>query len=219
MQKKINLKMINIIIADDHPIIRYGLKQIISDEDDMKITGEAETGMKVLELLKQNEYDILILDINLPDINGMEVLNKIKHSRYNLPVLILSVLPEEQYAIRMIETGASGYLNKMAVSDELIFAIRKVVEGGYYIKPSLSENMMSILNNDRRKILHNSLTKREFEIMCMLASGKPIRGIAEKLLLGVPTIYTYRTKILEKMNFKNDSELIQYCVKENLLIQ
>ena len=209
--------MINILIADDHPIVRSGLKQIITDEEDMVVSGEAKNGIQVLELLKEDKYDILILDINLPDITGMEVLNRIKQSKINIPVLILSVLPEEQYAVRMIESGASGYINKMAASDQLIIAIRKIIAGGFYINPALSENHASVISKNKKQTPHQNLSAREFEIMCLIASGKCVKEIAEKLTLGVPTIYSFRTKILQKLNLKNDSELIQYCIKEGLI--
>ena len=130
----------------------------------------------------------------------------------------MTVLPEEQYAIRAIEAGASGFLNKIAASEQLINAIRKIISGGYYINPDLSDNIISLINSSGKKdILHHSLSRREFEVMCLIASGKPIREIADKLLLSTPTIYTYRSKILQKMKLRNDSEIIQYCFKEGLL--
>lgn len=209
--------MIRILVADDHPIIRHGLKQILSDEKDLIIAGEAETGNQAIELLKKNEYDILILDINLPDINGLEILSYIKRLKVNVPVLVLSVLPEEQYAIRVIEAGASGYLNKIAASDQLVVAIKKIVAGGNYIKESLSDKLASVVKREKKNILHENLTQREFEVMLMIASGKTIKEIADKLYLSIPTIYANRSKIFEKMNMKSDSELIQYCVKQGIV--
>jgi DNA-binding NarL/FixJ family response regulator len=209
--------MIKILIADDHPMIRYGLKQIISEQEDMKVTGEAESGKQTLDLLKKNQYDLLILDVSLPDINGMEIIKKLRHSKHRIPILVLSALPEDQYAIRIVKAGASGFLNKMAVSEQLIDAIRKIIAGGYHISQSLSEKLISVLKNDNEENLHEKLSPREFEIMCLIASGKTVKDIADKLFLSIPSIYSYRTKILDKMNLKNDTELIQYCIKEGLI--
>lgn len=210
--------MIKILIADDHPIIRSGLKQIISLEDDMIVSDEAETGLQTLELLKVKKYDILILDINFPDINGIEVLNKIKRNNYKIKVLVLSVLPEEQFAVKALEAGASGYLNKIAASNMLIKALRKIIEGGNYVSPELSDRIVSLLyHTDKQKVQHDGLSHREFEVMCMIASGSPIREIADKLLLSIPTVYTYRSKVLQKMKMKSDAEIIQYCFKEGIV--
>jgi DNA-binding NarL/FixJ family response regulator len=210
--------MIKILIADDHPMIRYGLKQIISEQKDIKVTGEAENGKQVFEFLKKNEYDLLILDLNLPDINGVEILKKLKHSKYKIPVLILSAFPEEQYAVRLIKAGASGYLNKIAVADLLIDAIRKIISGGHYISSALSEKLVSAITNDNEENVHEKLSEREFEILCLIASGKTVKDVADKLFLSIPTVYTYRSRILEKMDMKNDNELIQYCIKEGLVL-
>ena len=210
--------MIKILIADDHPMIRYGLKQIISEQKDIKVTDEAENGMQVFEFLKKSEYDLLILDLNLPDINGIEILKKLRHSKYKIPVLILSAFPEELYAVRLIKAGASGYLNKIAVADLLIDAIRKIISGGHYISSALSEKLVSALTNDKEENMHEILSEREFEILCLIASGKTVKDVADKLFLSVPTVYTYRSRILEKMDMKNDNELIQYCVKEGLVL-
>jgi DNA-binding NarL/FixJ family response regulator len=184
----------------------------------MKVAGEAENAKKIFELLKEKEYDLLILDIGLPDMNGLEVLNKLMHSKYKLPVLVLSAYPEDQYAVRLIKSGASGYLNKMAVSEQLINAIKKVISGGYYVSDFLSNKMVSVMKKDDDEILHEKLSPREFDVMCLIASGKTIKEIADKLFLGVPTVYTYHSRILEKMNMTNDSELIQYCIKEKIVL-
>ena len=210
--------MIRILIADDHPIIRNGMRQMISDEEGMKIEGEAENGRQVFELLSNNNYDILILDLCLPDMNGMEILKKVKKSNPNMPVLILSALPEEPYAINLIKSGANGYVNKIAASEQLINAIKAVIGGKLYINPELSDRLIPILNNSEYRILHGSLTEREMEVMCLLASGKTIKSISNNLFLSIPTVYKYRNKIFQKMNMKNDSELIQYCIKQGLLM-
>lgn len=210
--------MIKILIADDHPIIRHGLKQIISEEEDMKVCGEAETGSKIFPLLKEKEIDILILDISLPDINGIEVLNKLKNIKSDVKTLILSAHPEDLYAIRCIQAGASGYINKISATEQLTVAIRKIINGGYYTSSSLSEKLISVFKNDKKKILHEDLSKREFEIMCLIGGGMSVKEIADKLFLSTPTVYTYRNRILEKMKMKNDKEIIQYCIIEGLIM-
>ena len=210
--------MIKILIADDHPIIRTGLRQIISEENDMKITGEAENAAQLFELLKKNTFDILILDISLPDLSGLEVLSKLKSMKNRVPILILSALPEEQYAVRVIKAGASGYLNKIAATDQLVSAVKKIIAGGRFISPQLSEKLLTVIGNDNGKILHEKLSPREFEIMRLIASGSTVKDIAGKLFLSIPTVYTYRTRILEKMNMKTDSEIVQYCIIEGLVL-
>ena len=210
--------MIKILIADDHPIIRYGLKQIIADEDDMVINGEAENGTQALELAKSNDYDLLVLDLSMPDINGLEVLKRIKSIKPNLPVLILSALPEEQYAVKCIKAGAVGYLNKISASSLLINAIRKILEGEKYLSYSLSKQLITDLKKEDKINIHKTLSKREYEIMVLLASGKTVKEIAAALALSVPTIYTYRARIFNKMNFKNEIELAKYCNSESLVL-
>lgn len=210
--------MIKILIADDHPIIRHGLKQIISEESDMEVTGEAENGNRVYELLKNSNFDILILDISLPDINGIEILNKLKRNYSELPVLVLSAHPEDQYALRTIQAGAMGYLNKITASEQLVSAIRKIISGSYYTSPTLSDKLLSVLKDNRKKIRHEDLSPREFEILRLIASGKTVKEIADKLFLSIPTVYTYRSRIYEKMKMKSDNEIIQYCIIEGLVI-
>ncbi len=210
--------MIKILIADDHPIIRYGLKQIIADEEDMMISGEAENGKQVFDLLKLNEYDILILDLSMPDINGLEVLKRLKIIKPNLPVLILSAHPEEQYAVKCIKAGAKGYLNKIAVSSLLINAIKRILEGEIFLSPSFYKQIVSDLDINSKQNLHEKLSHREYEIMILLASGKTVKEIAGTLLLSVPTVYSFRLKILRKMKFKNVIELAKYCNEGNLVL-
>jgi two-component system, NarL family, invasion response regulator UvrY len=210
--------MIKILIADDHPIIRHGLKQIISEESDMKICGEAENGNQIFELIKEKDFDILILDISLPDINGIEVLNKLKKNHPDLSVLVLSAHSEDQYALRTIQAGAMGYLNKITATEELVNAVRKIISGGYYTSPNLSDKLLSVLKNNKKSIRHEDLSPREFEIMRMIATGKTVKEIADKLFLSIPTVYTYRSRVYEKMKMKSDNEIIQYCIMEGLII-
>jgi two-component system, NarL family, invasion response regulator UvrY len=209
--------MVNILITDDHPIIRHGLKLMIQEEDGMNVAGEAENGKQVFELLEKNYYDLLILDLCLPDMNGMEVLKHVLRLYPILPVLILSALPEEPYAINLIKSGAKGYVNKIAVSEQLIYAIKTVLSGNIYINPALSKKLMKILKNDDINALHNSLTEREMEVMFLLAAGKTVKDISDKLFLSIPSIYKYKNSIFRKMGLNNDAELIQYCLKQGLI--
>ena len=209
--------MINILIADDHPIIRYGLKQLISEEPDMKVTGEAENAAGVFEMIKKNNYDILILDMSFPDVNGLEVISKLKYAKSEIAILVLSALPEEQYALRCLKAGSAGYLNKIAASSQLITAIKKIMGGGNYLSPAISDQILSDLKKDKKKVRHEDLSHREFEIMCLIGSGKSVKEIADNLIISIPTVYTYRTRIYQKMNVKTDTELVQYCIIEGLL--
>lgn len=209
--------MINILVADDHPIVRQGLKGILSSERDMAVLGEAQDGREVLRLLGKEEWDVLILDISMPGKDGLELLQDLKRLRPKLPVLILSGHPEEQYAMRVLKAGASGYLTKESALEELVTAIRKVLSGRKYISAALAERLLFEIEADGEKPLHESLSGREYQVMCMLASGKTGSEIADELLLSVKTVSTYRTRILAKMGLKNNAELIRYAVDNHLV--
>ncbi|HPQ45406.1 MAG TPA: response regulator transcription factor [Syntrophales bacterium] len=208
---------IQILIADDHPIIRAGLKQIISETNDMTIADEAGNGQEVLNLVRKKKYDLLLLDISMPGRNGLEILKELKSEYPKLPVLILSIYPEEQYAVRAFRAGASGYLTKESAANELISAIYKIVKGGRYVSESLAEELTYYLDKDASRPLHDLLTDREYQVMLLLGSGRTVKEAAEELHLSVKTISTYRTHILEKMNMKNNAELTLYVVKNNLV--
>ena len=209
--------MIKIFIADDHAIVREGLKQIVAETTDMAVTDEADTGHEVLEKVSENDYDVLVLDITMPGLNGLDALKQLKSQRPDLPVLVLSIHPEEQYAVRVLRAGASGYLTKESAPDELISAIRKVSMGGKYVTPSLAEKLASDLVADGKKPLHETLSDREYQVLCMIASGKTVTKIAEELFLSEKTISTYRSRILEKMKMKTNAELIHYAIKHGLV--
>jgi len=209
--------MIRIVIADDHEIVRAGLKQIISDDEDMEVAGEANNGENLIELVKKNDYDIVLLDLKMSGISGIDAIKYIKAIKPELPVIILSMHAEDQYAVRTIKAGASGYLTKETAGENLVNAIRKVVAGGKYISPTLAETLAETLAGGGSEQLHQSLTDREFQVMCMIASGKTVSEIAAELFLSVKTISTYRQRLLEKMNLKNNSELTHYVIKNNLL--
>ena len=209
--------MIKILIADDHAIVREGLKQIVADTSDMIVTAEASDGYEVLALLSQDNYDVVVLDMAMPGLTGLDILKQIKRETPKLPVLILSVHPEEQYAVRSLKAGASGYLTKERAPDELITAIRKVSMGGKYITSSLAEKLAFELEVDTEKPPHKTLSDREFQVMCMIAKGRTIKNIAEELFLSPKTVSTYRSRILEKMKMKSNEELTHYARNNHLV--
>ncbi len=209
--------MIKILIADDHPIVRKGLKDIIKETSDMEVADEARNGKEVLEKVRKGDFDVVVLDISMPGRSGLEILKEIKNEKPKLSVLILSVHPEDQYAIRVLKAGASGYLTKESAPDELITAIRKASLGKKYISYSLAEKIAFDLETGTEKALHKTLSDREYEVMRMIASGKTSKEIAKELFLSVKTVSTYRSRILEKMKMKNNAELIHYAIKHRLV--
>ena len=209
--------MIRILVADDHPIIRKVLKQIIEETSDIIVEEEASNGYEVLEKIQKKNFDVIILDLAIPGINGLDVLKQLKKIKPELPVLILSMYPEEQYAVRVLKAGASGYLTKESAPEELVRAIRKVKNRGKYISSSLAEKLAFNLSTDSNKMTHELLSDREFQVMCMIASGKTVSEIADELSLSVKTVSTYRYRILDKMNLNNNAELTHYAFENNLI--
>lgn len=209
--------MIRILIADDHPIVRNGLKQIISDEADMEVVCEAINGQEVIEKIKNCNIDVIILDISMPGMGGLEILAWLKNNYSRMPVLMLSAMSEELYASKTLKAGASGFINKESAPEELVKAVRKVYSGGIYVSPYLAEKMAADFKYDIKKPAHEYLSGREFQIMCLIASGKTVTEIAKELFINVKTVSTYRTRILLKMNFKNNSELTNFCIKEGFV--
>jgi two-component system invasion response regulator UvrY len=209
--------MIKILIADDHPIVRKGLKDIINETADMEVADEARNGQGVLEKIKKSDFDVVVLDISMPGRSGLEILKELKSEKPKLSVLILSVHPEDQYAIRVFKAGASGYLTKDSAPDELISAIRKVSIGRKYITSALAEKLASDLEIGDQRPLHETLSDREYEVMRMIASGKTTKEIAEELFLSVKTVSTYRSRILDKMKMKSNAELTHYTIKNKLV--
>lgn len=209
--------MINILIADDHAIVREGLKQIVAEEPDMKVSGEASSSAELIELVQKDSYHIIILDISMPGRSGLEALKDLKKIKPDLPVLILSMFGEDQYGLRAIKAGASGYLKKVSAPTELVAAIRNIVGGGKYINQSLAEKLVSGYGQKTKLILHEKLSDREYQIMCLIASGKSTEEIANDLSISVQTVYTYRNRILEKMNLKSNVELAQYVIQNKLI--
>jgi DNA-binding NarL/FixJ family response regulator len=208
--------MIKILIADDHAIMREGLKLIVAQEIDMKVFGEAGSSNELFELLEKDSWDILILDINMPGKSGLDALKEIKYNYPKIPILILSMYSEEQYGIRSIKAGASGYLKKASAPEELVKAIRMIVQGGKYISSSLAEKMADILAQDYQKIPHENLSDREYQIMLKIASGKTAESIADELSISIHTVYSYRNRILEKLGVKSNVEITQYVLSNNL---
>jgi len=209
--------MINILIADDHSVVREGLKQIISGNADMTVLAEACSGNEAIEKIRKNPISVAILDISMPGKNGLDTLKELKVIHPNLPVLILSMYPEEQYALRFFRAGASGYLTKKSAPEELVNAIRIVSKGKKYVSPVLAEKLIGELDVTNEKPLHSALSDREFQVLCLLASGKTSGEIAEELFLSVKTISTYRARILEKLRLKNTAELINYAIQNQLV--
>jgi two-component system invasion response regulator UvrY len=209
--------LIKILIADDHPIVRQGFRQIIQDEKDMEVLCEAANSEEVLVKLKEQNIDVLLLDIAMPGKSGLELLIDLKSQYPNLPILVLSALPEEAYARRVIKMGALGYFHKESAPDLLVPAIRKAISGQNYISSKLADILVSDLSGKDKGSIHEQLSEREFEVLRLIGSGKSVGEIAEVLHLAVTTISTYRARILEKLKLKNNAEIIQYCITEHLL--
>lgn len=209
--------MIKILIADDHRIVREGLKLILEEPSDISVISEASDGFEVLNLVRKNKYDVIILDISMPGKSGLDVLKEIRKDKPKLPILILSAYPEDQYAVRVIKAGANGYLTKESAPEELITAIRRVQLGKKYISLSLAEKLATYIEADSDKPPHETLSDREYEVLRMIASGMTVSEIAEKLFLSVKTISTYRTRVLEKMSMRTNSELTHYAIQKGLV--
>ena len=206
-----------ILITDDHTVVRQGLKLILADRFKKSVFGEARNAHEALTRASKEKWDVMILDITMPGRSGLEVLREIKRMRPKLPVLVLSMHPEDQFAVRLLKAGAAGYLTKESAGDELVGAIEKVVAGGRYISPALAERMASYLDIDVQKPPHERLSDREFLILRMIGSGKTVSQIAKELSLSVKTISTYRARLLEKMDMKPNAEVTHYAIQNQLV--
>jgi two-component system invasion response regulator UvrY len=209
--------MIKVLIADDHPIVRQGLRQILSEIPDMLVAGEAVNGQETLDQVRAGGWDVLVLDITMPDRSGLDILKELKHQQPHLPVLVLSIHAEEQFAVRLLKAGASGYLTKENAPDELVKAIRKVVDGGKYISRNLAESLAFSLDVDSDRPRHESLSDREFQVMQLMASGKTLTEMADELSLSAKTVSTYRSRLMEKMNLKTNAEIVRYAIENGLV--
>lgn len=209
--------MIKVLIADDHPIVRQGLRQILSATADMVVAGEAVNGQEALDQVRGGGWDVLVLDITMPGRSGFDILKELKYEQPDLPVLVLSIHAEEQFAVRVLKAGASGYVTKENAPNELVRAIRKVVSGGRYISPGLAETLAFGLDVTSDRPRHETLSDREFQVMQLIARGKTLMEIAEVLSLSAKTVSTYRTRLLEKLNLKTNAELMRYAIDNRLI--
>ncbi len=209
--------MLKVLIADDHAVVRQGLKQIVTEEFGKAVLGEAENAQEALKHIRASNWDIAILDITMPGQSGMDVLKEIKQLRPKLPVLVLSMHPEDQFAVRVLKAGASGYMTKEKAPEELVQAIKEVVQGGRYVSLSLAKKLAFDLATHSDIPPHETLSDREYEVLRMIASGKRVKEIAKTLHLSVKTVSTYRARILDKMQMKSTVELIRYTLKNRLV--
>jgi DNA-binding NarL/FixJ family response regulator len=209
--------MIKVLVGDDHAVVRRGLRQILAETPDILVGGEAATGAEVLRLVRSERWDVVVLDINLQGANGLEILSEIRRDRPELPVLILTVYSEEQYALRAVKAGAAGFLTKESAPENLIEAVRKLAAGGRYVTSALAERLATFVATKHDGAPHEKLSNREFEIMKLIASGKTVGEIARELSLSVKTVSTHRTRILAKMEAKTNAELTHYAVKNKLV--
>ena len=213
----IPLDKIRVFIVDDHAIVREGLKQILADTTDLIVAGDADTGHEAIKLARENGYDVLLLDISMPDRSGIEILKQIKKEVPDIIVLILSMHREDQYAIRSLKAGAAGYLNKQSAPDELVGAIRSVVAGRKYISGDLAQALADQVSGNHQVSPHETLSDREYQTLTMIASGMCVSDIGKELNLSVKTVSMYRARLLQKMKLKNNAELMHYAMKNKLV--
>jgi len=209
--------MLNILLADDHPVVREGIKQIVSNAYGQVAFGEVNNAKELLVKLTSARWDIVLLDLSMPGSNGVEALKRIKHEQPELPVLILSMFPVDQYAVRTIRAGASGYLNKESAPEELVQAIKTVLRGGEYISPAAADELVLYARHEGDQPLHKQLSDREYQVLCGIASGKEVKEISSELALSPKTISTFRARLMEKMNMKTNAELTYYAIHNGLV--
>ncbi|MDE2118209.1 MAG: response regulator transcription factor [Betaproteobacteria bacterium] len=209
--------MIRIMVADDHAVVRHGLTQILEKNRDMKIVAEHKNGVDALNWLLNHDCDIALIDISMPGMNGIDLLRQLQKVKPKLPVLIISAYPEDQYAVRLIKTGAAGYLNKECAPEEVMNAVHCILDGKRYISPAVAEMLANELSIPAGKLPHETLSNREYQIFLLLASAKTVAEIADTLKLSVKTISTYRSRVLEKMSLHNNAELMRYAVDRHLM--
>lgn len=209
---------IEVLIADDHAVVRRGIREILSDVPDIDLCGEVSNAEQVLAMVRKRRWDALVLDLSMPGMSGLDLLYELKRSRPELPILILSVHDPQQYAVRMIKAGASGYLTKESAPEQLVAAIRKIAQGGRYLTPETGELLADHLTEPHSEQPHLTLSDREFQVMSALASGKRIKDIATDLSLSPKTISTYRRRALEKLGLETDAELVQYAIRQGLVL-
>jgi DNA-binding NarL/FixJ family response regulator len=209
--------MIKILVADDHTIVREGLKQILSNTEDLLVGGEATNGNEVLAKVQGEDWDVVLLDMSMPGRSGVDLIKRLKEEKPKLPILVLSMYKEEQYAVRALKAGASGYVTKLSASEQLVSAIRKVAGGGVFVSAALAEKLALNLMPTAETLPHTELSDRESQVFLMIVAGQSVSGIAEDLKLSVKTVSTHKTRILQKMNMTNTAELIHYAIRHNLV--
>ncbi len=208
--------MLRILLADDHAVVRQGVKQILADAFAQATFGEAQNTHELVELVAGERWDIVVLDLAMPG-GGLEALKQIKHNHPQLPVLILSMYPEDQYAVRTIRAGAAGYMNKESAPEELVLAVRKVLHGGEYISATVADELVLYARHKDDQPVHKHLSDREYQVLCLIASGKEVKEISTELSLSAKTISTYRARLMEKMNMKTNAELTHYAIQNDLV--
>jgi len=211
------MNVIKILIVDDHMIFREGIKKVLASASDIEVAGEAGNGKDALQAITEKNYDVVLQDLALPDIEGLDLLRRIRNQKPALPVLVLSFFPEEQFAVRVLKEGASGYLTKESVPNELINAIRKAAGGGKYISAALAENLAGSITGEKERLPHELLSSREFQIFSMIAAGKSVKEMSNDLSLSRTTITSYRSRIFDKLRFKTNADLIRYAVENRIV--
>jgi two-component system, NarL family, invasion response regulator UvrY len=208
---------VRVFIADDHPVVRQGLKQMLGAEADLMVVGEASSGLEAIELCGRVAWDVAVVDYNMPGKSGVDLVKELHHRNPHRSVLVLSIYPEEQYAVRVLKAGAAGYLTKESAPEELVNAIRKAANGGRFVSAALGERLALELAGGGEQPLHRKLSDREYQIMWLIASGKTVGEIAEQLFLSANTISTYRARILQKLDLRNNAELMRYAIRHQLV--
>ncbi len=208
---------LRILVVDDHVLVRSGIRRILADEPDIEYVGEADTATQALKRIRNEQWDVIVMDINMPGHNTLDVLRLIKLEKPDLPVLILTMYPEEQYAMRVLKEGAAGYITKSSAPDNLISAIHKVVEGGAYVSPALALQLATQLRTKPKETLYDLMSNREFTVLCAIAEGKHLNQIADELNLSAKTISTYRTRVLNKLGMHSNTELVRYALENGLI--
>ncbi|MBZ5532906.1 MAG: response regulator transcription factor [Acidobacteriia bacterium] len=210
--------MMRVLIVDDHAILRRGLKDLLADEFHGAAFGEAADARQAIEQLQKKDWDMLLLDITLPGKNGLDLLKEVRIAWPKLPILVLSVYSEDQFAVRVLKAGAQGYMTKESAPEELVNAVRKILAGGRYVSPGLAEKLAQTVGHDFTRTPHETLSDREYEVMCRIAAGKTVTEISGELSLSAKTVSTYRTRILQKLDVKNNAEITRYAIQNKLVI-
>lgn len=208
---------LRVLIADDHELVRAGLERLLAESPDVEVVGTAANGFEVLDVVAELDPDLILLDVSMPGKGGMETLKELRQRSPTIRVLMLSMYPEDQYAVRLLKEGAAGYMTKESAPDELLSAIRRIHEGGRYVSPQLADALVTHLESGDAAESHTCLSDREFQVMCMLASGRTVGQIADELALSVKTVSTYRTRILQKMNLRNTAQIMHYGLQKGLV--